>query len=150
MPKLLLYAACEKVIIDEQRNASLVNVILGLEAAQIQGTREAIPKNAIAPRPWTIFALWKPDAGDAGKEFTQFVQIMLPDGSEFKKVEVSFKMAESTAHQNKIEIMGFPVGQVGDILLNAWLESDRKRVGDIYSWAITISHPNRPVNMVTV
>jgi hypothetical protein len=140
MPELILFAACEKVILDERRNATLINIMAGIEANRVQGPTGPIPKNAVAGSSWSIFSLWKPKDGDVGKEFTQKITIIWPDNSEFKVNDVNFKMEKGRNHQNNLAIVGFPIGQVGDVRVNMWLEWDRKQVGEIHTWIITVTH----------
>ena len=136
MPKLLVFAPCEKAIIDEHGNATL---IILMQNVGVQAGKEEIPKNAVTPKEWAVFALWEPLPEDYGKTFVQVLQTLLPDGSEFKKSEMRFQMQEKL-QQNRMAIMGFPVGQVGRLTLNMWLEVDSVRVGEVHSYCLTVSH----------
>ena len=143
MPDLLLFTLCEKVIVDERKNVSLINLLQGIEAAR-QDPSLLMPKNAVSPMPWAVFTLWKPVEGDLGKQFSQIVQVMWPDRSEFKKVSLDFKIQDKN-HQVRVDILGFPIGQVGDVLVNAWIEWDRRRVGGIHTWSVPVTHGQNPV-----
>jgi len=146
MPKLILFAVCEKVILDGQNNASIINVVHGLQAAiPTQGPIIGpIPRNAVAPTTWSIFALWKPAPGDTDKEFLQKSEVLWPDGTVFNTTEAPFKFVGNKTHQNAINVLGFPVGQIGDVTVNLWVEHDRKRVGEIHSWTIAVTHKQPP------
>lgn len=110
----------------------------GVTAVIKEGTK--IPKNAVGPKEWAIFALWKQVAADRGDSFVQIVQILWPDKTEFKKQEAPFRFEPGRSHQNRIEINGFPLGQEGDVTVNMWLETDSKRVGEIYTWTVRVKH----------
>lgn len=146
MPRLILFAVAEKVILDPEGNASIITLIHGMEAATLQmGTVGDIPKNAVVPRPWTVYSMWKPSHGDMGKEFTQKVQVVYPDGTPFNTTETSFKFEANRSHQTTTNIVGFPIGQIGDVIVKIWLESDRRRVGEEHLWTITVTH-RKPAN----
>lgn len=140
MPTLMIFAVCEKVITDDHQVASLINLMNGIEAGMPQGMPGLIPKNAIAPKAWTIFTFWKPTPGDVGIEYIHKVEILLPDGTVFGANEAAFKFETGKTHQVKNEIAGFPIGQTGDVTVKMWLESDRKRIGEVHSWAVKVTH----------
>jgi hypothetical protein len=146
MPKLILFAVCEKVILDGLSNASIINVLHGIEAASAQQGPiiGPIPKNAVAPAPWSIYAIWKPAPGDAAKEFSEKIEILWPDRSAFNTITAPVKFEASRNHQSTVNMVGFPVGQVGDVTINMWLESDGNRIGETSSWTITVTHKPRP------
>jgi hypothetical protein len=146
MPKLILFAVCEKVILDGAGNASIINLVHGVEAANMQqGPIIApIPKNAVSPIAWSIFAVWKPTSGDSGKEFSQQVEILQSDGTVFKAITAPFRFEAHRNHQNTVNVLGFPVGQAGDVTINMWLELDRKRIGEMHSWTVAVTHKQPP------
>jgi hypothetical protein len=146
MPRLILFAVCEKVILDGAGNASIINVVHGMEVAVSQQGPIVgpIPRNAVAPNPWSTYAVWKPTPGDTGKEFLQKIDVLWLDGTIFNTIATPFKFDGNRNHQNTANVLGFPVGQVGDVTFNMWLECDRKRIGEIHSWIITVTHKQMP------
>lgn len=138
MPKLLLFAPCERVIIDDQGSATLVIILHKI--AVFNPKIEELPKDAVAPKEWVVFTLWEPMAEDIGKEFVQVLQTILPDGSEFKKSEMRFRFQEGKRQQNRMLIQGMPVGQDGKLALNTWLEVDSRQVGEVNSYDLTITY----------
>lgn len=146
MPKLILFAVCEKVILDSVGNASIINLIHGIEVASTpQGTIIGpIPKNAISPNPWCIYAGWKPVLDDTGKEFFQKIEILWPDGTVFNMSESSFRFEANRNHQVTTNLVGFPAGQTGDVTIRLWLERDGRRIGDINSWTVAVTHKQPP------
>lgn len=146
MPKLLLFAVCEKVILDGAGNASIINLMHGIEVASAQqGPIIApIPRNAVSGNTWSIFTTWKPVPADAGKEFVQKIEVLWPDRTVFNTVTIPFRFEAHRNHQNTTNVNGFPVGQMGDVTITMWVECDQKRVGEISSWTVTVTHKQRP------
>lgn len=137
MAKLLVFVPCEKIILDDQGNASLIVLFHSLDA---RGTTGDIPKNAVTPKEWAIFTMWQWLPEERGKEFSQIIQILWPDGTEFKRFPLEFKAGERKYHQNRVNIVGFPIGQIGEITVNMWLEENSRRFGDTYSYSLAVSH----------
>jgi hypothetical protein len=117
-----MFAPCEKVIIDQQNNPSLIAVFQELTVAL--PSLEGIPENAGSPMRWFIFTLWGQDADDAGKRYEQACDLLLPDGRKAVPSRTAFSM-EQRWHRNIIEIHGFPVArEPGDCLLRLSLRED--------------------------
>jgi len=138
MPNLRLFAACEKVIVDESGLASLISLAQEVTVFHKRGTSPA--KNAVGPQQWCIFSLWNQSPGDAGKTFVQVIQILWPDKTEFKTHRQLFTFTHDKPHQLSINITGFPIGQVGPVAVNMWLEIDSQRVTDTFSWIVSLKH----------
>lgn len=139
MPKLLNFAVCDRVLIEDDGQASLIRVIQGVTAT-LKGHGKNIPKNFVGAKEWAIFTLWKQTAEDRDRLFVQHIQLLWPDKSEFKKLEFTFRFQLDKSQQNRILIDGFPLGQEGDVTVNMWLETDSERVGEIYTWTVRIKH----------
>lgn len=138
MPRLLAFLPCEKILVDDKGNASLIVL---MQNVGVQVGKEGIPKNAVAPREWNVFTLWQQSAQeDVAKTFRQVIQLVLPDGTEFAKSGVEFKMEEGKLHQNRITVEGMPVGQVGQLTVNMWLEEQTVKWTEVYSHPLKISH----------
>lgn len=138
MPKLLIFAPCEKIIIDDQGNATLIVIMQNVSVSVSEGSE--LPRDAVTPKEWAVFTLWQPMPEDAGQKFVQVLQALMPDRSEFKRGELSFEMQENKTQQNRINIVGFPIGQPGQITVNMWLEVDSEQVGETYSFPLTVTH----------
>lgn len=138
MPQLLVFVPCEKVIIDENQNPTLVVLMQGLGAAPLPGQPAEIPRNAVGPKEWCIFSVWRPSDQDYGKLFNQRIQLLWPDGSEFQNAHFAFQFEKGKSHQIRMNMFGFPIGQVGDVTLNMWLERDSKKIGEMHSRTITV------------
>jgi hypothetical protein len=139
MPNLLIFAPCEKIIFDDRANASLI-ILLNTLTVAAKGDA-AIPKEAISPKEWAVFTVWHPNEGDVGQEFVEFLQMLKPDGTEFKQAQVKFSFeANDKVAQVRMNIVGFPVGQTGPLTLNMWLEHHNQRVGEIHSYPVVVAH----------
>jgi len=139
MPKLLIFAPCEKVIIDDQKNATLIVLLNTLTVAH-KGDTE-IPKDAVGAKEWAVFTMWQPAKEDIGKEFVQFLQMVKPDGEEFKRAEIKFTVnPDDKVSQARMNIHGFPLGQKGPFTLNMWLQQGSDRLGETHSYTVTVVH----------
>jgi hypothetical protein len=144
MPKLLLFAPCEKLIIDEQKNPTLVCVLQRIGVTLPPNIE--LSKDLLAPREWDICTIWEPEEGDSKDTFLQHLEIILPDGSQSKLSAVGeFAFQEGILHRNNLHINGFPVGLAGEYKIKLWLESSKTKrtvVGPV-SYPITVTH-NQP------
>ena len=137
MPKLLVFTACEKIIIDDNSNPSLIMLLHAVTVTPSAPTAKDIPKNAVTPREWAIYASWEREEGDENKSYAQWLQILWPDGNEFERQALPFTFTKRY-QQNRINIKGFPIGQPGLLTVNLWLESEGAKVTEVYSRTIEI------------
>jgi len=103
MPKLLLFAPCERVAIDQQNNPTLISIL-----QQWPAPSEEIPEKAFAPQRWDIFALWYRTPEDEGKEFVQICELINASGQKALSAQIEFQMTAPT-HRNIISALGLPV-----------------------------------------
>ena len=83
--------------------------------------------------------MWRAEAGDIGKEFTQHMKILLPDDTEFGFGTEKFKM-EKAAHSIQMRVQGFPIGIEGDVVVKIWLEVGTQKVTKITNYLINVLH----------
>jgi hypothetical protein len=75
MPKLILFAACERVLIDQRTNsATLIGALEEMHFKLPPGSL-VLPANTALPTQWAIFALWQEEPEDVGLEFEQRVTV---------------------------------------------------------------------------
>ena len=125
MPRLILFAPAERVLIDQQDNSvSLVNVLSGVKA-QLLAPDETPPADASVPIRWSVLALWRREAGDEGKRFEQRLQMFLPDGlsAGFDSVTPPFSITGQT-HRIRTDIQGFLISVPGFCKLVASLREE--------------------------
>lgn len=142
MPNLLIFAPCEKIVMDKEGNASLIVLF---ENLTVDSKEQAeIPRNAVSPKEWAVFTRWQMNEDEKERPFVQCILVRWPDGSEFNKGAVQFpSLPVSTIKQVTLSIMGFPVGQEGPIKIILWLELDSKRVTDEYACTLNVLHKKK-------
>lgn len=140
MPKLIMFTPCEKIIIDDNNTASLIAIMHGVTASS--PADKEIPKNAVAPKEWAIYTSWMREQGDETKSFEQKLQILWPDGTEFHVHSLPFKIPESI-HQNRVGVIGFPIGQRGPLKVKMWVESGGTKISETYHRTIEVKHESK-------
>jgi hypothetical protein len=151
VPKLLIFAPCEKVIIDQDKNVSLIAV---LQSIQIQllplPPDEQIPEGVAAPLRWSAIAVWLRELGDDGKRYEQSVELFGPAGTTLAKALASFAF-ERPVHSQISSFLGFPlvVARGGaDYTLKLYLreeaEGAESREVASYPLSVEISSPPKP------
>ncbi len=140
MPKLLLFVPCEKLIVDENGNPTLVSLLQNI-GLQIKGD-SSVPEDAIAPREWDIVTLWEPAEGEENAKVVQRLDIEYPNGKLFSTSSRIEFVLEKRTHRNKIHINGFPVGIAGRYTLKLWLESLTPGVDGhpLVTYPISVTH----------
>ena len=136
MPKPAVLAACRQVLLDEEQTPSLIGVFAAIDVLPPAGVE--IQHNAINPNPWVLCSMWLADEGDMNKRFTHKVKMTLPDGIEFGQASEEFTMV-SRVHTITVRVPMLPVGVQGNLTVDAWVESDTKKVAE-NKYRISISH----------
>jgi hypothetical protein len=125
MPKLLLFAPCEKVIIDrESGTASLITI---LQDVTISIPSDAqLPEKAAVPLRWYVFTVWHKQPGEEGKRFAQEIELRGPDGSSTVSATSQFEMADQSYHRVTSFFPSFPIWQSGWHALKLYLREDKE------------------------
>jgi hypothetical protein len=139
-----IIAACSKVLIDANGNATLIEILHTLSFSVVKNV--ALPPNAAAPKEWSFFTMWEAELEDLDKPHIQIVQILLPDGTEFTtgKISVKLESADKLVHQTTVNILGFPIGKEGAVTINTWLELNDKKISETYSYKLNVKHIAAP------
>lgn len=141
---------CEKIIIDKDGAHSIINVMQNaavvLQKKELDGITEqlAVPVNAVMQMTWWIFSVWLPSSSDVGRSFEQVYQLYWPNGDKFVENRLAFTQKDDRSQQTNFYYIGFPVGQIGDVRIVSWLDSDGQRVTDITETKVRIDHSNSP------
>lgn len=107
MPKLLVFAPCQKVIIDQENNSSIITILQ--EVALDMRIAAKLPPEAAAPLVWEIFALWKRESeAEADTEYEQSCDLVLPDGQIAVPSRSIFRLT-GPSHRSITKILGFPI-----------------------------------------
>lgn len=140
MPHLSIFAACEKVIIDQAGVASLI-ALFGKITISLPLEAPEMPPNAVAPREWTIYSLWEWGPEDEGKRFSQHLEISWPNGTVLlEKRDEIVRAPDRRSTQIVSPIAGFPVGEQGMISVHLRLERDETPVLEAAPIRIEVVH----------
>jgi hypothetical protein len=141
MPKLLLFAPCEKVAHDQGNNPVLVSVLIEWTVAP---ATKAMPENAIIPKEWVIFTLWYRLPEDEGREFIQTCELKAPTGRILLSGSITFRMT-TIAHRNTMNVAGLPVTP-GQYELSVYLsEKDTVKDRECYgTYPLVVHGPPQP------
>lgn len=128
MPKLLLFAACEKVLIDQHNNISLIGVLQDAQVAiPAQPTVPAGAKVRL-PMKWDVVTLW---AKTDERSYEQRVALFDPSGNPTgidSTLDVEFRGKQGM--RNVVTIFGLPVYEMGVYVLKLWLREKGQDFGD--------------------
>ena|SRR2546429_7386337 len=139
MPRLLIFAPCEKVILDQYGNPSLIAVIQ--EIVSPLSPDAQLPQNVLGMMRWDVFTLWQREPGDGDKEFIQDCALIGPGQKASIQASMTFKVG-GKAQRNIMSLYGFPLASPGEHQLRLWLrestasEEDRK---EIASFPLTVN-----------
>lgn len=140
MPKLHIFTLCEKVLIEANGVASLIGLFTIMEA-HVPHEAGEIAKNAVIPKDWAVFSIWEWEDDDEGREYTQFFEVLFPDGEVFfRPPETKFKMERGKRHQITGNVQGVPVGQQGKYIIQTHLEHEGRIVVGPVSTYFDVRH----------
>ncbi len=117
MPKILIFAPCEKVIISEDDNTtSLISLIEGFTIGIPEDVE--LPEDTSIPIRWHIMSIWEKVEGEGEKRFEQRIELVLPSGKKAmdESTTIDFK-PEPTRFRQVTMIVGFPVSSAGPAML---------------------------------
>jgi hypothetical protein len=139
-----IIAACSKVLIDANGNATLIELLDTLSFSVLKNV--TLPPNAAAPKEWSFFTMWQAAIEDLDKSHIQIVKVLLPDNTEFTtgKIPIKLESKDKLVHQTTVNIVGFPIGKEGTVTINTWLELDREKISETYSYKINVKHVTAP------
>lgn len=131
MPRLILFVACERVLIDQNQLPSAIGIF---QAMKFQLQDAPLPENAISPVRWAIFALWKHTGEERGVQFTQHIEILKPSGEVFGVPTRAVFTLQGEVEQSQskvfVDVFGLPVGQPGTVKIRTWLENVPNSAGE--------------------
>jgi hypothetical protein len=119
MPKLLVFAPCEKVIVSEGDGASsLISIVQGFTA------EAPLPSgnNLALPLVWYIYALWE-NTGDGNG--TQLVELLPPSGPPKLAIQAEVTTEPGRRFFRAVtRVTGLPIGGAGDHVLRLSFRAD--------------------------
>jgi hypothetical protein len=150
MPNLLLFVACEKVIV---ANDNVISLIALLQEINVQLAPSAVlpPEMKAAPMNWTILSVWERTPDDLGKSFEQKI-VMYSSSNEvmFEApiAAVEFKVippaTERAGQHRNIGSAGVMPVTPGQYILKTWL-----REQGTTDWGNELAHYPLKVNRIT-
>jgi len=121
MPKLLVFAPCEKVIVGQGDNSvSLIGLLENVHVLPGGFPTPPLPPNPTAPGRWFAFCLWEASAEDKGVEYEQRIAVLDPNGKGRVESIVLFSMTKPR-HRVVLEAPGFPIIPAGTYNVKLWL-----------------------------
>ncbi len=140
MPKLLLFAACEKVLIDKDNIISLISLLQDLQV-QVPKTESKPESDSVIPMKWDVLSIWRRTDDDEGKTYEQRIELVGPTGDVKVQVSVaSFEVSSSSGfHRVIASIIGFPIGATGLYTVRLWLTEKGQQEGQpLAEYPITV------------
>jgi hypothetical protein len=120
MPKLLLLAACEKAIVEQQTNA--VSMISLLQDVYVQLTPGATPpREAIIPMAWAVVSIFQRQPDDGGKSFEHQTIVANSAGRALLQTAISLFDLRAEFHRIVNHINGMPIGFAGPLAIKCCL-----------------------------
>lgn len=132
MPRLLLFAPCERVIVEQ--GANTVSLIALLQGLTLHHTEPTTPDAAIQQR-WYVLSIWLKEPGDDDHQFQQRITFVAPSGRQAIEAFTDFTMTKEF-QRNVAQFQAFPVGEEGhyDLRLEFKRRSDE-------NWTMLASYP---------
>ena len=112
MPRLVLFAACEKAFVDQQTNVlSLMSLLQDINVQIPPGT--IVASNAAIPMHWAVVSMFQPTPEDKGKTYEH--RTTLIDNAGAMKLETPISPFELKTDPHRIigQINGMPIGSEG-------------------------------------
>ena len=146
MPKLLAFLPCLKAIDWDDGLLTVVSILeyVGVTLPANQPTPEP---NAAVPLQWQMVSIWHGQPDDAGKQFEQVIEFILPSG---QSVFSNTSPIELTSARTRIRIDGklFPVGVAGEVTIRVGCrEVGQNDIHPQSEYPVLVQH-NAPGNRV--
>ncbi len=120
MPKLVLFAACEKAVVDQQMNAvSLISLFQDVSVQVMPGPTP--PSNAIIPMAWAVVSIFQREVSDAGKSFEQQTVVANSAGATLLQTPISLFELRAEFYRIITQINGMPIGFAGPLAVKCCL-----------------------------
>lgn len=143
MPKLLLFAPCERVIVEQGSNTvSLISVLQEITV----GPAEKITSNTVAPTAWYVLSMWHREESEPVTKQVQRLIVESPNGKTLVEVFTEFDMAKGS-HRNIALIQGLPIGDTGRYVLRLALKTDKGDWSEIATYPFTVKHSVSPTHL---
>jgi hypothetical protein len=149
MPRLVVFVACENVLISQNTNTASLIVLLN-ELTTHATLPDPLPPNAATPMKWYIFSEWEINDEDIGVRFDQKISMSGPNGEPVAGIEnvSQFVPEQGKTIQRIVALLShFPLLPAGRYHLNLSLlkagEHEWKMKGE-YPIAVSYRAANGP------
>ena len=147
MPRLLIFAPCENVLISQGSSASLIVILHRIDLSG--DIPEPIPENTATQMKWHIFAQWETEPEETGVKFEQKIEMSSKDGTMVPSIAGIAEFvpeAGKPVHRMIVNLTFFPIIPAGFYRLRLSLRrSDQQGEwiphGD---YPLEISYQHRP------
>jgi hypothetical protein len=131
MAKLAYVVICQRALLDQTRNVSLVQVLEELGVAP-PPSDPPVPPGAIIPFPACIVTSWKRDKNGRSERAKGRVRLLAPSGKQFARAEFEIDVASAERARCMLELPGIPYHGPGFYVVRIDLASGRrwKAVGE--------------------
>jgi hypothetical protein len=120
MPRLLLFAACEKLIVDQANVLSLISLLQELNI-QVPADATLPAELKLAPMTWTILSIWEQEPGDQDKDFEQRIALTLESGEMVTETPIAAFQMKTPQHRNIGMVVGIPI-EPKSYYIRTWLK----------------------------
>jgi len=148
MPRLLLFAPCQNVIIDRENNTvSLISILQKINYRPKTELQGPTTTNIAVPMQWAVLAFWKRNAGEENKTFEQRLALLGDDDRVLLESVATWKFIEDS-HRVITRALGFPIG-TRHLRLVVWVrESGTHEWHETSEYPIEVvaKMPNEPLN----
>lgn len=142
MPRLLLFAPCERVILGQGDNsASLIVVIQEMQFHGVLKKGEELPKDAAAVARFVIFSQWHKSVEDEGKTFEQRIVLSIQNEEPILESVAEFRMTDRL-HRMMANVPMLPFIKQGEYSLKLFVREKGERDWGkaLADYPITVSH----------
>ncbi|HEY0602529.1 MAG TPA: hypothetical protein VGD58_06445 [Herpetosiphonaceae bacterium] len=147
MPRLLVFVACERLLINELDQSTSLIGIIDTVTIEVPASVEISP-DTFAPQRWYIFTRWLEDILDAEgpAAYEQEVVIRSPQGDVSNTSVIQFVMKDKL-HQVYVAVNGLPIGQEGEHVIELSLrKADQDREWEkVATYPVIVKHVQQPL-----
>jgi hypothetical protein len=141
--KLQVFTPCDKVLQDPTSGPSLIATFQKITAST--PADQELPPNAVIPREWSIFCVWALEKNENNRAYVQVYELYWPDGSLFATHSLASPPEKADQWLTFVgNLLGFPIGQKGNVRIVVRVESEGKIVGGPEETYIMTVHTKLP------
>jgi hypothetical protein len=132
MPRLLMFAPCEKVILDQQGNLSIITVLSELLVTIPEPPPEPEPaKSPVIPLKWDVTSLWMKTREPDDVVYEERFALIDPSGKPTGiGSSTDFAFGDKPLHRIIVTVLGFPISLTGRYTLKLWMHEKGREEGE--------------------